>query len=59
MDTLEFIMAYESGTLESEEQYYEGFQELINTGLAWTLQGCYGRTAKALIEEGFCHDAIR
>jgi hypothetical protein len=50
-------MAFEGGTLESEEQLIEGFQELINTGMAWTLQGCYGRTAKALIEEGYCHAA--
>ena len=38
----------------SEEQYYEAWQHLINTGLAWTLQGWFGRTAMDLIENGMC-----
>lgn len=54
-NTFDFIMAYEGGMLESEEQLIEGFQTLIDTGLAWTLQGHYGRTAAALIERGLCH----
>lgn len=56
MDTLEFIMAYEGGELD-DEQLVEGFQKLIDSGLAWQLQGCYGRTAVALIEAGYCHRA--
>ena len=39
---------------DSEEQVIEAWQHLINTGLAWTLQGWFGRTAQALIEQGVC-----
>ena len=39
---------------ESEEQYIEAWQQLIDTGLAWSLQGWFGRTARQLIEEGVC-----
>lgn len=47
------IIRYESGEL-SEEETLTMFQALIDTGLAWCLQGHYGRTAQALIESGEC-----
>jgi hypothetical protein len=47
------ILAYEEGNLDHEDTV-KLFQHLINTGLAWTLQGHYGRTAVALIEAGEC-----
>ena len=49
--SIDKIMDYENGEL-SEEQTLELFQELIDTGLCWQLQGSYGRMAKQLIEMG-------
>ena len=37
---------------DSEEQYLEAWQHLVNTGLAWNLQGFFGRTASHLINAG-------
>ena len=37
---------------ESEEQYLEAWQHLHDTGLAYQLQGWFGRTAQAMIAEG-------
>ena len=37
---------------ESEEQVITAWQYLHDTGLAYRLQGWFGRTAQALIEQG-------
>lgn len=50
-DRVSAIIAYESGELD-DEKVIELFQHLVDTRLAWQLQGSYGRTAVALIEEG-------
>ena len=52
-DCLGNIIAYESGELD-EAGSIRLFQHLIDTGLAWSLQGHYGRTAAALCQRGIC-----
>ena len=37
---------------ESEEQVIEAWQYLHDTGLAYRMQGWFGRTARDLIEQG-------
>ena len=49
------IVKYESGEM-SVEEVVDFFQELINSGLCWQLQGHYGRTARHLIEQGLCDE---
>lgn len=36
----------------TEEEVIAAWQHLVDTGMAWTLQGWFGRTAAALIEQG-------
>jgi hypothetical protein len=49
------IIRYEQGDMDSTEAI-DFFQRLIDTGLAWELQGHYGRTAQSLINGGYCHE---
>jgi len=53
IDLTSKIIAYEQDELSYEETV-ELFQELIDNGMAWRLQGHYGRMAIALIESGDC-----
>lgn len=50
-DTTGNIIAFEQGELD-REAVIELFQHLVKTGLAWQLQGSYGRMAASLIEAG-------
>ena len=51
LDLTSAIIEYENGRL-NDDQTLELFQHLVDTGLAWKLQGTYGRTAAALIKAG-------
>lgn len=47
------------GQPHPEEKIIEAWQYLIDTGLAWKLQGWFGRTASHLIGEGICEEPDR
>ncbi len=51
MDLVDDVMAFENGEM-SEEDTIVFFQGLVDSGLAWKLQGSYGRMAAALIRAG-------
>jgi hypothetical protein len=50
-DVTSAIIDYEDGNLD-EDATIELFQYLVDTGMAWTLQGSYGRMAHRLIQDG-------
>lgn len=37
-----------------EDEHHAAWQYLINTGMAWRLQGRIGRTARNFIDAGYC-----
>lgn len=41
------------GIEHDEETILSAWQYLVDTGLAWSLQGWFGRTANSLIEAGY------
>ncbi len=51
-DMINNLIRYETEGLDDDE-LIEFFQYLVDTKLAWQLQGHYGRTAQALIENGY------
>ena len=57
MDTYQAVGLAE-GFIEadSEDQVIEAWQTLVDTGMAWQLQGWFGRTARHLIEEGYINE---
>lgn len=56
MGHIDTLIAYECGELNDEETI-NFFQQLIDEGTVWSLQGSYGRTATYLIEAGYCNAA--
>jgi hypothetical protein len=49
---LDSMIAWEQGDLD-DEGTVELFQNLLDTGLAWQLQGCYGRMTQRLLDAGY------
>lgn len=52
MVAVDKIMEYEDGQMSATDTI-AFFAELVKTGLAWSLQGHYGRTATDLIAAGY------
>ena len=52
MNLIDSIMLYENGEL-SDKQTLKLFSTLIKTGKARSLQGHYGRTAQALMDDNW------
>ena len=56
MSNLEAINIAEGLTeVENKDEYIAAWQQLIDEGLVWSLQGWFGRQATRMIEEGLCH----
>lgn len=55
MDYIDKMVAFETGELDGDDTI-ELFQELIDSGLAWQMQGSCDRMAAHLIASGHCVD---
>ena len=56
MDNLTAILIVEGAEEATDAEHQQAWQYLIDTGLAWQLQGKFGRAARWLIEQGICHE---
>jgi len=51
-DLVSKIMRWEAGEM-SEKDTVRFFGQLVKSGMAWRLQGMYGRMAESLISQGY------
>jgi hypothetical protein len=58
MDHLDKIISYEQNELSFNETVTL-FQELLDSGLVWDLQGHYGRMSEALIKDGYILERVK
>lgn len=50
--TFSDMLSLTYGEADSEEEQLAFWQKMVDTGMAWQLEGFYGRTAMSLIEGG-------
>jgi mannitol/fructose-specific phosphotransferase system IIA component (Ntr-type) len=58
IDTYTAMLIAEGIEDASIEEQLEAWQQLVNTGAAWHLQGWYGRTAQQLINQGLIKPSL-
>jgi hypothetical protein len=54
--TFDMVMIAEGESLATREEQIEAWQYLHDTGIAYGLQGWFGRTARELIEQGVINE---
>lgn len=52
MNDYDAVMIAEGAQEADEETYLKAWAHLIKTGMCWTLQGFFGRTAQGFINSG-------
>mgnify|MGYP001197075669 CR=1 FL=1 len=58
MDAYQATMIAEGVEEATREEQVEAWQFLVDTGIAWQLQGSFGRQARALIEAGIINGPV-
>lgn len=55
MDVIDAVLTAENAPNPETDAEIAAWQKLVDTGLAWSLQGWFGRNAVRLIEAGLIH----